>query len=50
MQALNKFQEEIAGPLRGGDPGVRLIEPPVADADDAGATGAAPSWPARRRA
>jgi NADH-quinone oxidoreductase subunit G len=26
-QALNKFQEEIAGPLRGGDPGVRLIEP-----------------------
>lgn len=27
IQALNKFQEEIAGPLRGGDPGVRLIEP-----------------------
>jgi NADH-quinone oxidoreductase subunit G len=27
VQALNKFQEEIAGPLRGGDPGVRLIEP-----------------------
>jgi NADH-quinone oxidoreductase subunit G len=26
-QAVNKFQEEIAGPLRGGDPGVRLIEP-----------------------
>jgi NADH-quinone oxidoreductase subunit G len=26
-QALNKFQEEIAGPLRGGDPGQRLIEP-----------------------
>ncbi len=25
-QAVNKFQEEIAGPLRGGDPGVRLIE------------------------
>ncbi|MEJ2737101.1 MAG: NADH-quinone oxidoreductase subunit NuoG [Anaerolineae bacterium] len=27
VQALNKFQEEIAGPLRDGDPGVRLIEP-----------------------
>jgi NADH-quinone oxidoreductase subunit G len=28
VQALNKFQEEIGGPLRGGDPGRRLIEPP----------------------
>ncbi|MCX7011711.1 MAG: NADH-quinone oxidoreductase subunit NuoG [Candidatus Sumerlaeota bacterium] len=27
IQALNKFQEEIGGPLRGGSPGVRLIEP-----------------------
>lgn len=27
IQAVNKFQDEIAGPLRGGDPGVRLIEP-----------------------
>ena len=26
-QAVNKFQSEIGGPLRGGDPGVRLIEP-----------------------
>ncbi len=25
VQSLNKFQEEIAGPLRGGDPGRRLI-------------------------
>jgi NADH-quinone oxidoreductase subunit G len=25
-QALNKFQEEVGGPLRGGDPGVRLLE------------------------
>ena len=24
-QALNRFQEEIAGPLRGGEPGVRLV-------------------------
>jgi NADH-quinone oxidoreductase subunit G len=27
IQSLNKFQEEIAGPLRGGDAGLRLIEP-----------------------
>jgi len=25
-QAVNKFQSEIGGPLRGGDPGVRLID------------------------
>ncbi|MEJ2039202.1 MAG: molybdopterin-dependent oxidoreductase [Desulfosarcinaceae bacterium] len=30
-QALNKFQSEIGGPLRGGDPGLRLIEPTEAD-------------------
>ncbi len=27
IQAVNKFQSEIAGPLRGGNPGARLIEP-----------------------
>jgi len=27
IQSLNKFQEEVGGPLRGGDPGIRLIEP-----------------------
>ena len=27
IQATKKFQEEVNGPLRGGDPGVRLIEP-----------------------
>ena len=27
VQSLNKFQEEIAGPLRGGEPGARLVEP-----------------------
>jgi NADH-quinone oxidoreductase subunit G len=27
IQAVNKFQSEIGGPLRGGDPGVRLLEP-----------------------
>jgi NADH-quinone oxidoreductase subunit G len=29
IQSVNKFQEEVAGPLRGGDPGVRLLEPPA---------------------
>jgi NADH-quinone oxidoreductase subunit G len=27
VQALNKFQAEIGGPLAGGDPGARLLEP-----------------------
>jgi len=27
IQALNKFQSEVGGPLRDGDPGYRLIEP-----------------------
>jgi NADH-quinone oxidoreductase subunit G len=27
IQAVNKFQNEIGGPLRGGDPGVSLFEP-----------------------
>jgi NADH-quinone oxidoreductase subunit G len=27
VQALNKFQPEVAGPLRGGNPGRRLLEP-----------------------
>jgi NADH-quinone oxidoreductase subunit G len=27
VQSVNKYQEEIGGPLRGGDPGVRLLEP-----------------------
>jgi NADH-quinone oxidoreductase subunit G len=31
IQSVNKFQEEITGPLRGGDAGVRLIEPPAAN-------------------
>jgi len=27
VQSLNKFQDEVGGPLRGGEPGVRLLEP-----------------------
>lgn len=30
VQALNKFQQEVGGPLIGGDPGKRLIEPAAA--------------------
>jgi NADH-quinone oxidoreductase subunit G len=29
VQSLNKFQQEVSGPLRGGDPGKRLIEPAI---------------------
>ena len=28
-QSLNKFQMEVGGALRGGDPGVRIVEPPA---------------------
>ncbi len=27
VQSVNKFQSEVGGPLRGGDPGYRLLEP-----------------------
>lgn len=27
VQAVNKYQEEVGGALRGGDPGIRLLEP-----------------------
>jgi NADH-quinone oxidoreductase subunit G len=30
VQSLNKFQQEVGGELRGGSPGVRLIEPTAA--------------------
>ncbi|MGI4958004.1 MAG: NADH-quinone oxidoreductase subunit NuoG [Janthinobacterium lividum] len=33
VQSLNKFQEEVGGPLQGGDPGIRLLDAsPVAGA------------------
>jgi NADH-quinone oxidoreductase subunit G len=31
VQALNKFQSEVGGELRGGDPGQRLIEPALVE-------------------
>ncbi len=31
IQSVNKYQDQVGGPLRGGDPGVRLIEPRVQD-------------------
>jgi NADH-quinone oxidoreductase subunit G len=30
-QSWNKFQDEVGGPLKGGDPGIRLITPPAGD-------------------
>ena len=33
IQSTNFYQKEIAGPLRGGDPGARLIEPGAANAN-----------------
>lgn len=35
VSALNRFQEEIAGPLRGGEPGRRIFEPAPAPASAA---------------
>lgn len=32
VQALNKFQEEVGGPMRGGDAGVRLFTPAQSEA------------------
>lgn len=32
IQSVNKFQAEVGGPLRGGDPGVRLINPGLSGA------------------
>ena len=49
VQALNKFQEEVAGPLRGGDPGVRLIEPPAAPEPPGATAPPAAFRPAARR-
>ncbi|HEY0944825.1 MAG TPA: NADH-quinone oxidoreductase subunit NuoG [Opitutaceae bacterium] len=36
VQSLNKFQSEVAGPLAGGDPGVRLFDATTAPADSDG--------------
>ena len=45
IQALNKFQQEVGGPLRGGDPGVRLIEPAtVAGEATVAVQPAVPQW------
>lgn len=47
IQSVNKFQSEIGGHLRGGDPGVRLIEPSSRPAAiySASATAAPPAQP-----
>ncbi len=35
VQSVNKFQTEVGGPMAGGDPGIRIVEP---------ARGARPQW------
>jgi NADH-quinone oxidoreductase subunit G len=47
-QAVNKFQSEVAGPLAGGDPGLRLIEP--ASGGEAAYFGGVPAAFGRREA
>jgi len=37
VQSLNKFQQEVGGPLRGGDPGLRLLDPLDGEPDAASA-------------
>lgn len=37
VQSLNRFQQEIGGPMRGGDGGVRLLDAPPASAPPASA-------------
>ena len=46
IQAVNKFQEEVAGPLRGGPAGIRLFEP---DGAAAGYRGSPPQAFVRRQ-
>jgi NADH-quinone oxidoreductase subunit G len=45
VQSLNKFQEEVGGELRGGEPGVRLLEPGTASRLPAATAKATPSRP-----
>jgi NADH-quinone oxidoreductase subunit G len=41
VQALNKFQQEVAGPIKGGDAGKRLINPSQPPRDTGGPEGVA---------
>ena len=47
VQAVTKFQDEAGGPLRGGDPGRRLIEPSPRPMDAAGDETVPPPFKAR---
>jgi NADH-quinone oxidoreductase subunit G len=47
VQAVAKFQNEAGGPLRGGDPGRRLIEPSPKSTASAGHETAPPAFKAR---
>ncbi|MCO6496636.1 MAG: NADH-quinone oxidoreductase subunit NuoG [Chitinophagaceae bacterium] len=39
LQSINKYQIEVGGPLHGGNPGIRLIEPDGAEGGDFNASG-----------
>jgi len=49
-QALNKYQEEIGGMLKGGDTGIRLIEPLTLPSSLPSREGQAPPLPSGERA
>jgi len=50
VQALNKFQQEVGGPLNGGDAGKRLIEPVTLPSSLPSREGLEPPRPLRERA
>ncbi len=50
VQALNKYQEEVGGTLKDGDPGIRLIEPATLPSSLPSREGQVPPLPSRERA
>jgi NADH-quinone oxidoreductase subunit G len=50
VQALNKYQEDIGGHLKGGDTGIRLIEPRTLPSSLPSREGQVPPLPSRERA
>ncbi len=50
VQALNKFQQEVGGPLNGGDPGKRLIDPVTLPSSLPSREGLQPPLPSGERA
>lgn len=50
VQALNKYQEEVGGPLKGNDTGIRLIEPHTLPSSIPSREGQVPPLPSGERA